>query len=182
MIRNHELIAKVRNNKVILAIGVLAASATLLAGCGAKAEQATKPLSQLDVTTLSTADAIQYVEVVEAIEKFQQRQLNPDQQLINGVNDLYSRYQDPLEDITFGSGWQQALTGIIGIISGNQEQVTEINARDAVEEVIRVRALEIASTEDKPEDAAEIVDKYIDDQGNITTQNVLIEIADNAKD
>lgn len=178
MKHNHEIFKNIRDSRVILGLGVLAASVTLLAGCGdTKAEQSITPLSQLDVSTLSAEDAIQYLEVTKAIEAFRTRQQDPNKQLINGVNDLYSRYKDPLQDQTFGSGWKQDLTGWLGISSGNQQQVTEYIARDAVEEVVRERAKEIATVEGKPADAAAVVKRYIDNKGNVTEQEVLRELA-----
>ena len=169
---------KIRNNRLILCIGTLAAAATLLVGCGeSKSEQDSILMSQLDVSTLSTDDARQYIEVSEAVAKFREAQNDPNTRLINGVNDLFSRYKDPLQDQTFGSGWEQGLTGWVGVSSGDQEQVTEVNATDAVEEVIKDRAIEIATLEDNPTDAAAIVDRYIDNAGNITKQEVLNEIA-----
>ena len=69
------------------------------------------------------------------------------------------------------------MTGWVGVSSGDQEQVTQVNSTDDIEEVIRDRALEIATVEDNPTDAAAIVDRYIDNAGNITKQEVLNEIA-----
>ncbi len=178
MEKNNEIFKKIRNNRVVLGIGMLAATATLLVGCGkSKSEQSTVPLSRLDTSTLSANDARQFIEVSEAVAQFKEDQSDPNKRLINGVNDLFSRYKDPLQDQTFGSGWEQGLTGWVGISSGNQEQVTKVNATDAVEEIIRDRALEIATVEDNPTDAAEIVNRYIDNAGNITKQEVLKEIA-----
>jgi hypothetical protein len=176
---SHEIFRKIRDSRFVLGIGILAATATILAGCGeSKSEQSTTPLSRLDVSTLSAADAKQYIEVSEVVAEFSEDQNDPNKRLVNGVNDLYSRYQNPLQDEVFGCGWEQDITGWAGITSGDQEQVTEVNSRDAVEEVIRDRAIELATIEGKPSDAAAIVDRYIDDIGNITKQDVLAELAD----
>jgi hypothetical protein len=176
---NHEILRKIRDSRVVLGVGMLAAAAAMLVGCGdSESEQSTVPLSMLDVSTLSAEDAKQYIEVSEAVESFKEAQSDPDRRLINGMNDLYSRYYDPLQDITFGSGWKQNLNTWVGITAGDQEQVTEVNSRDAIEEIIRDRAIEIATTEQKPEDAADIVDRYIDDNGNVTKQDVLAQLAD----
>ncbi|MEI6851084.1 MAG: hypothetical protein WCK26_03910 [Candidatus Saccharibacteria bacterium] len=178
MEKNNEIFKKIRNNRVVLGIGMLAATATLLVGCGdSKSEKNTVPLARLDTSTLSTDDARQYIEVSKAVAQFREDQSDPSTRLINGVNDLYSRYKNPLQDQTFGSGWEQGLTGWVGVSSGDQEQATQVNATDAVEEVIRDRALEIAIVGDNPTDAAEIVNRYIDNVGNITKQEVLKEIA-----
>jgi len=178
MEKNHEVFRKIRSNRAVLGIGMLAATATLLVGCGkSKSEQSTVPISRLDTTTLSVDDAKQYVEVKEAVAEFREDQSNPSTRLINGVNDLLSRYDDPLQGITFGSGWEQDLTGFVGISSGNQEQVSEVNSRDAIEEVVEDRAIELAGVEGKPSDAVAIVDRYIDDKGNVTKQGVLREIS-----
>ena len=175
---NHEIIRIIRDSRIVLGIGMLAATATLLVGCGeSKSEQNNVPLSRLDVSTLSADDAKQYIEVSEAVVSSREAQNDPNKRLLNGVNDLYSRYHDPLQDKVFGSGWEQDITGLVGITSGDQEQVTEVNSRDAIEEVVRDRAIEIATIEGKPSDAAAIVDRYIDDEGNITRQGVLNEIA-----
>jgi len=175
---SESFIGRIRYSRPILCIGALAATVTLLGGCGdSKSEQGTIPLSRLDKSTLSVDDARQYIEVGEAVAQFREDQSDPNKRLINGVNDLFSRYKYPLQDQTFGSGWEQGLTGWVGVSSGDQEQVTEVNATDAVEEVIRDRALEIATVEDNPTDAAAIVDRYIDNAGNITKQEVLNEIA-----
>lgn len=179
MEKNHEIFRKIRSNRAILGIGMLAATATLLVGCGkSKSEQSTVPLSRLDTSTLSTNDARQYIEVMEAVAKFRIDQNDPSKRLVNGVNNLTSRYKDPLQDQIFGSGWEQDLIDWLGISSGDQEQVTGVNSRDAVEEVIRDRTIEIATVENKPTDAAAIVNNYIDDKGNVTKQDVLREIAD----
>ena len=176
---NHEIFRKIRDSRIVLGLGVLAATATMLAGCGdSKSEQSIAPLSRLNVSSLSSDDAKQFIEVSEAVARFREAQSNPDKRLVNGVNDLYSHYQDPLQDMVFGSGWEQDVTGWAGATAGDQEQVTEINSRDAVEEVISDRAIEIATVEDKPADAAEIVNNYIDDKGNVTKQDVLRELAD----
>lgn len=177
-VSNKSLFERIRYSRPILYIGTLATAATLLSGCGdSKSEQGTIPLARLDITTLSTDDAKQYIEVSEAVAQFREDQSDSSTRLINGVNDLYSRYKNPLQDQTFGSGREQGLTGWVGVSSGDQEQVTQVNATDAVEEVIRDRALEIAIVGDNPTDAAEIVNRYIDNAGNITKQEVLKEIA-----
>jgi hypothetical protein len=176
---NHEIFRKIRDSRIVLGLGVLATTATMLVGCGdVKSEQSAIPLSRLDVSTLSSDDAKQYIEVSEAVASFKEAQNNPDTRLVNGVNDLYSHFQDPLRNQIFGSGWEQDVTGCIGITTGDQEQVTEVNAMDAIEEVIRDRAIEIATVEQKPADAADIVSNYIDDKGNVTEQDVLRELAD----
>lgn len=156
--------------------GVLAVAAVLLpaalAGCSDERKSADRPLTELDVASLSEEDSEQLIRaraMLASVDPTKFNYLNVEA-VVNHLN-----------QVGYGSGFFQRLGDAVGASLGDQEQVTETNVRDELEAMISRQASELIS-ENKAEAAVSLVEVGIDDKGNITKESVLRDLAEQQAD
>ena len=174
-IKNIGVLEKIRKG-IRGKLGALAATVVLssgLMGCSAEeAHTSTTPFKDLDTTTLSKDDARQLM--LARAYLHQAEQFIEDGGQFNVYN--IGTFKEKVGGIGYGSGWKQYLADILDGTAGDQEKVTKAGALDELDTLIEEYALGLVA-KGNTEAAVEIVEKGVDDAGNITKKSVLQELA-----
>lgn len=155
------------------AIAVLGAGVFFAGGCAAEEPHTpTTSFKDLDTTTLSKDDARQLMLARAYLHQIEQYIEDGGQ--LNAYN--VNMFKEKVGGIGYGSGWKQGFADIVGGTAGDQEKVTKAGALDEYDTLIEEYAVGLVA-KGNTEAAVEIVEKGVDDAGNVTKKSVLQDLA-----